>query len=77
MCVLCQTITPERLQCPTESKRPDVGVGYSTIASSIRRFNELHKLPMPLELGSLDDGIGLEATFQENNVAQILQYKIQ
>ena len=66
-CVLCQTITPERLQCPTESKRHDVGVGYSTIASRIRRFNDLHKLPMPLELGRLDDGNGIEATFHENN----------
>ena len=66
-CVLCQTITPERLQCPTESKRHDVGVGYSTIASRIRRFNDLHELPMPLELGRLDDGNGIEATFHENN----------
>uniref|UniRef100_UPI00358ED3B7 casein kinase II subunit beta-like n=1 Tax=Myxine glutinosa TaxID=7769 RepID=UPI00358ED3B7 len=32
-----------------------------------RRFNELHELPMPLELGRLDDGNGIEATFLENN----------
>uniref|UniRef100_UPI00358DDC4D uncharacterized protein n=1 Tax=Myxine glutinosa TaxID=7769 RepID=UPI00358DDC4D len=66
-CVLCQKITRESLQCPAESKRHDVGVGYSTIAFNIRRFNELHELPMPLELGRLDDGNGIEATFLENN----------
>uniref|UniRef100_UPI00358F6776 uncharacterized protein n=1 Tax=Myxine glutinosa TaxID=7769 RepID=UPI00358F6776 len=66
-CVLCQKITRESLQCPAESKRHDVGVGYFTIAFNIRRFNELHELPMPLELGRLDDGNGIEATFLENN----------
>lgn len=66
-CVLCQKITDESLQCPAESTRHDVGAGYSTIAFNIRSFNELHELPMPLELGRLDDGNGIEATFLENN----------
>ncbi len=65
-CVLCQEETPEALQCPANSKRHDVGAGYSTLSASIIRFSELNKLPIPIDLSRLDEGNGIEATLMEH-----------
>ena len=67
-CVLCQEETSEALQCSAKSKRHDVGAGqvYSTLATSILRFNEINQLPMPVDLTRLDEGNGMEATFKEH-----------
>lgn len=64
-CVLCQEETPEVLQCPANSKRHDVGAGYSTLSANIIRFSELNQLPIPIDLSHLDEGNGIEATFME------------
>ena len=63
-CILCQKVTSEVLQCPARLKRSNVtvGQGYSTLSSNIVRFSELHKLPMPIDIGCLDEGGGIEAT---------------
>lgn len=63
-CILCQEATSEHLQCPAESKRSDVstGRGYFTLSLNIVRFGELDELPMPIDLGRLDEGNGIEAT---------------
>ena len=55
-------VTSELLQCPAESKPCDV-VHFS--ANTIR-FSELHELPMPIDLGCLDEGNGIEATLLEH-----------
>ena len=34
------------------------GQGYSTLSSNIIRFSELHELPIPIDLGRLDEGNG-------------------
>ena len=63
LCVLCQEKTEEILQCPAESKRPDVGAGYRTLAQNIIRFSELDNMPIYIALPRLDDGKGMENTF--------------
>ena len=70
ICRLCQTVTPESMQCPSESKRTDVNVGqgYSTVAAHLIRFNELQAMPMPIEIRRLDEGKGIEATMLEHLV---------
>lgn len=67
-CILCQKVTTESLRCPAESIRNDVGVGlgYSTLSLNLVRFNELHEMPIPIDLNRLDDGNGLEPTLQEH-----------
>ena len=68
ICCLCQTVTPESMQCPSEGKRTDVNVGqgYSTVATNLIRFNELQAMPMPIEIRRLDEGKGIEATMLEH-----------
>lgn len=67
-CLLCQETTSERLQCPANSNRCDVGPGqgYSTLSSYIYRFKELDELPIPIDLRRLDEGKGMEATLLEH-----------
>jgi hypothetical protein len=54
------------LQCPANSKRHDVGAGYSTLSANIIRFSELNQLPITIDLSRLDEGNGIEATFMEH-----------
>ena len=62
-CILCQKVTSEVLQCPARKRSiVTVGQGYSTLSSNIVRFSELHELPMPIDIGRLDEGGGIEAT---------------
>ena len=65
-CVLCQEETPEALQCPANSKRHDVGAGYSTLSANVIRFSELNQLPIRRDLSRLDEGNGIEATFMDH-----------
>ncbi len=67
-CLLCQKVTPELLRCQANSKCCDVGAGqgYSTLSTNIMRFSELRELPMPIDLGRLDEGNGIEATLLEH-----------
>ena len=67
ICWLCQSETPESMQCPSESKRTyvNVGQGYSTLATNLIRFNELQAMPMPIDIRRLDEGEGIEATMLE------------
>ena len=62
ICVLCQQISPEILQCPAQSKRPSAGQGYSTLARNIISFSEIGELPIPIDVGNLDEGSGIEKT---------------
>ena len=64
ICVFCQENKPnETLQCPAESKRPNKGAGYETIAGNIVQFHELGFLPMKLNVSRLDNRSGIGNTF--------------
>jgi len=63
-CVICQEETKEPLTCPANSKRKDLGSGYSSLTQHLIQFNELNKLPFPLE--RLDEGGGIEMAMVTN-----------
>ena len=65
---ICQTITPESMQCPSESKRThgNVGQGYSTVATNLICFNELQVMPMLIDIRRLDEAKDIEATMLEH-----------
>ncbi|CAC5355811.1 unnamed protein product [Mytilus coruscus] len=44
-CILCQEITDEKVICPFDSKRLNVGAGYQTLANNIKKFHELRLMP--------------------------------
>ena len=55
------------MQCPTRSKRGDIGAGYKTLASNLKQFVEIGSLPLPVALDALDERSGVEnALFQHN-----------
>ena len=64
VCCLCRIVTPESMQCSSESKPTNVNVsqGYSTVATKLIRFNELQALTLPIDIRRLDEGKGIEAT---------------
>ena len=46
LCILCQNISSESLQCPAHSKRKDVGAGYHTLAEHYTILQDLQQLPI-------------------------------
>ena len=68
-CILCQETKTEELCCPKKTRRTGVhsGAGYRTLANNILSFHEINALPLPLDIGSLDEGDGIEATFDKRN----------
>ena len=65
-CVLCQKDTSEKLCCPAESSRGDLGSGYQTIADNLLAFSNIGCLPKNIDLDKLDDGEGIQATFEHH-----------
>ena len=63
LCVVCQGNKNETLQCPINSKRSDIGAGYTTLAENIQQFNQLGCMPVQINLSRLDEGEGIESTF--------------
>ena len=51
----------ETLTKPDQSKRKDIGIGYSSLAENLVKFSELGELPWSFRLEWLDDGHGTEA----------------
>ena len=47
-CILCQTKTHERLQCPTNSRRTEKGAGYESLAKILPDFVAIGDLPAHL-----------------------------
>ena len=57
LCVICQDISStDNLVCPGQSKRKDVGIGYTSLAKNLLKFNELNLLPKTLQLNRIDKG---------------------
>ena len=63
LCLLCQALKNEVLQCPNDSKRPDNGIGYISLADILQQFSVQGELPSWLNLAKLDEGAGIAATF--------------
>lgn len=60
-CVLCQEETTEKLKCPANYVG---GPGYKTMAENLVAFDKISCLPRSLQLSRLDEGQGIEVTFQ-------------
>ena len=68
LCVICQDISStDNLVCPGQSKRKDVGIGYTSLAKNLIKFNELNLLPKTLQLNRIDKGEGVETALISNN----------
>lgn len=63
LCAICQEYTDEPLQCPADSKRSNLGAGYTTLAANIQKFATLKSLPKKINVSRLDEGSGIEETF--------------
>ena len=66
-CVLCQKDIPGELRCPADAKRSIKGVCYKTLADNIFGFSKIDYLPQTIDVTRLDDGDGMQATFQSNS----------
>jgi hypothetical protein len=63
LCVLCQQRSTELLRDPVQGKSGvQAGKSYDTLAKNLKDLHDLNSLPMNIDLGRLDDGIGLEET---------------
>jgi hypothetical protein len=61
LCLICQEDKTETLTKPDQSKRKDIGSGYSSLAENLAKFSELGELLGSFHLERLDDGHGIEA----------------
>ena len=61
LCLICQEDKTETLTKPDQSKRKDIGSGYSSLAENLVKFSEFGELPGSFHLERLDDGHGIEA----------------
>src|SRR5207244_4765802 len=66
ICILCQVVTEDSLQCPFRSTKQPVGSGYQSLADDPLRFQALQHVPMNLNLERLDDGNGIASTLMAN-----------
>ena len=67
ICVLCQEVTDEPLQCPLRNtKKQSVGSGYVSLAEDLARFRTLQHMPMDLNLERLNDEDGIESTLRRH-----------
>ena len=66
-CVLCQSTVNEPLQYPSNSKIPDVGSGYKSLAENLPKFYNLSPDLLDVDLKFLDEGSGIEDCLRKNN----------
>ena len=59
LCVLCQTVTDETLQCPARSLKLPIGSDYMSLAESLNQFKDPGFVPMGRDVEKLDKGIGI------------------
>lgn len=70
LCILCQNITKESLQCPARSKRLDLGAGYNSMAENLQGFFAIGALPFDVKQNQLDDGSGLFNTLLKHEASR-------
>ena len=63
--MLCQMDTTEPLSCPADSKRKRDS-RYQTLAGNLLSFSQIGCLPKDLDVSPLDDGEGIQLTFQNH-----------
>lgn len=67
LCVLCQTITDEKLTDPLKVKKQTIYTcGYTTISANITEFSKLGCIPLNIDIERLNDGKGIEQTLMSN-----------
>ena len=69
LCILCQKLTKESLQCPVRSKRLDLGAGYKSMAENLQGFFAIGALPFDVKQNQLDDGSGLFNTLSKHEAS--------
>lgn len=65
-CIFCQSnISKCKTNCPANSKRTDVGIGYRTLCETLRGYINLGQLPGDIKpyVQYWDEGDGMESTF--------------
>ena len=65
-CVPCETNTSESISCPADSKRDTKGTGCKTTAENLLAFEKLGCLLRTINLSRLNEGEGIEASFQHH-----------
>ena len=65
LCIICQEAKEEDLTRPLQSRRKDLGSGYSSLAANLVKFSELGQHPATLQLERLDEGRGIETAMVE------------
>ena len=65
---MCQRDTSEIRSCPADSKRITKGAGYKNVAENLLRkaFEKIGCLPKTINLSRLNEGEGIEASFQQH-----------
>ena len=66
LCIICQSNTAERLQCPSNSKRKDAGAGYSSFVNNLQEFLKIDMLPVNLNVNFLNEGKGIEQSLKDH-----------
>ncbi len=68
ICVLCQLVKGEALQCPARSSKAPIGSGYASLAQLLQ-FKAHGHVPMDLDIERLDEDDGMEATMRKHNAS--------
>ena len=62
-CFVCQQVLRDsKTVCPAGYTRPDIGIGYRTLAETVAGFRELGQLPPHLNIELRDEGDGIAVT---------------
>ena len=69
-CIVRQTVTHERLQCPADFERCDIDsvLGCSVFAFNLACFHGISSVPMSLDFQRLDKGNGVASTIGEHSL---------
>ena len=67
LCCLCQQNTQEKTMCPAQANTP--GLAYRRLADNIVKFSEIGCMPVDLDIGSLDEGQGIERTLEMHSAS--------
>ena len=63
-CIICQQDKNDKLVCPADSKKEDVGAGYVSLANDVTAFDNAECLRKMLSMSRINDGDGVEATLE-------------
>ena len=69
LCVLCQEDTKATLECPAKSTKAPIGSGYKSLAEHLIQFQSIGHMPMDIDIETLDDGDGIDATMMRHKAS--------